>query len=599
MASNATLTIKVGANVKDAAQQLQALGYNIESVKKKTDKANDSASLWSQTMKKGSEDSVRKIVEMGAKFLTVSTVITGVYKGIKSCVSEALKENEEAQKKIDKINEAWTGVQKNLGNALLDSITPALDSLYEKLLIIEEWTKKFATNSRQSSFISAAAMSLNKTGVFDSSSYSIAELESFRSNISELVSDTSKLNNEQKAHIESYKTILSYLDSEIETRKASLEVAEEATSAVEELTVSANVASTALKKTANTFKPYSEYDSLQNFVETYATGTASYQLDEKNSLIGSIKENLSTIKSIMSSSDWVTMPSDMKVTYGKYQKYLEELLEAEETVADNFHQTNSTSLGDILGGYSSSYNLKETKGKLLSTLDNLKGARRTASEDDLLYYTEAIGTVQSQLDSLAEDTSSAWQDAFSDIYSSAKSCFSGIFSFMDAYYDRQISDINKSEMAEEEKNAKINELEKKKFEAQQANSYANATISFAEGMVDIWSKYGASPWIGAALTALLTANTGLQFATISQQTYTPSLAEGGIITSPTHAYIGEGAENEAVIPLSKLEDFVNRDSEGGAIYLNITCNGNSSEADVFRAIERAQRTGLLPHWRYA
>jgi hypothetical protein len=32
----------------------------------------------------------------------------------------------------------------------------------------------------------------------------------------------------------------------------------------------------------------------------------------------------------------------------------------------------------------------------------------------------------------------------------------------------------------------------------------------------------------------------------------PKLAEGGIVTSPTLAMIGEGGESEAVIPLSKL-----------------------------------------------
>jgi hypothetical protein len=503
MASNATLTIKVGANVKDAAQQLQALGYKIETVKKKTDKANDSASLWSQTMKKGSEDSVRKIVEMGAKFLTVSTVITGVYKGIKSCVSEALNENEEAQKKIDAINTAWTGVQKNLGNALLDSITPALEDLYEMLLKLEEWTKKFSTNAKQSTFISDAAKSVKKTGTYDTASYSLIELEQFRDYLGDMLEDTSKLTFEQKAHISSYEKLLTFLDEEIDSRK----------------------------------------DSIKS-------------TDKLTDSVNSVSSSISSI----------------------------------------------STLSDILGNYSTSYNNDQEKAKLRTKLDNLKGAKRTATGDELNYYTEAINNVQSQIDSLNEsagEVTTTWQDAFSEIYSSAKSCFSGVFSFMDAYYDRQIKNIEDSEASEEEKNAKINELEKKQFEAQQANSYANATISFAEGMIDIWSKYGASPWIGAALTALLTANTGLQFATISQQTYTPSLAEGGIVTSPTHAYIGEGAEHEAVIPLSKLEDFVNRDSEGGAIYLNITCNGNSSEADVFRAIERAQRTGLLPHWRYA
>lgn len=509
MASNATLTIKVGANVKDAAQQLQALGYNIESVKKKTDKANDSASLWSQTMKKGSEDSVRKLVEMGAKFLTVSTVITGVYRGIKSCVSEALKENEEAQKKIDAINTAWTGVQKNLGNALLDSITPALDALYKMLLKIEEWSKTATQNASFNKMTSEFENQWNAgTVVYDLSAYSVEQLKDYYSRMHELVDMTYSGGwwtgeGDDPQTTQQYRFLRVAIQEEIEAREKAA-------------------------------------DEINQIAE-----------DAKNA-------------SSSSSSSSTETPL--------WQQALK---------------------------YSAKYNNEIKAGQLQKLLDEAKSHAETPGEDILGFYADAAENLQKEIDALAEETSISWQDAFSEIYSSAKSCFSGVFSFMDAYYDRQIKNIEDSEASEEEKNAKINELEKKQFEAQQANSYANATISFAEGMIDIWSKYGASPWIGAALTALLTANTGLQFATISQQTYTPSLAEGGIVTSPTHAFIGEGAEHEAVIPLSKLEDFVNRDSEGGAIYLNITCNGNSSEADVFRAIERAQRTGLLPHWRYA
>ena len=43
----------------------------------------------------------------------------------------------------------------------------------------------------------------------------------------------------------------------------------------------------------------------------------------------------------------------------------------------------------------------------------------------------------------------------------------------------------------------------------------------------------------------------------------PRLAEGGIVTRPTLAMIGEGGESEAVIPLSKLN------SMGGAGGVNI------------------------------
>ena len=37
----------------------------------------------------------------------------------------------------------------------------------------------------------------------------------------------------------------------------------------------------------------------------------------------------------------------------------------------------------------------------------------------------------------------------------------------------------------------------------------------------------------------------------------PMLANGGIVTKPTLAMIGEGAEDEAVLPISKLKNFIN------------------------------------------
>ena len=43
-----------------------------------------------------------------------------------------------------------------------------------------------------------------------------------------------------------------------------------------------------------------------------------------------------------------------------------------------------------------------------------------------------------------------------------------------------------------------------------------------------------------------------------KQTNVPFLAEGGIVSQPTLALIGEGQESEAVMPLSKLEAFVNQ-----------------------------------------
>lgn len=63
----------------------------------------------------------------------------------------------------------------------------------------------------------------------------------------------------------------------------------------------------------------------------------------------------------------------------------------------------------------------------------------------------------------------------------------------------------------------------------------------------------------------------------------PALAEGGIVTGPTLALIGEGSESEAVIPLSKLNNMI----QGGSQQVEVV--GRISGADILLSQERAQR----------
>ena len=64
----------------------------------------------------------------------------------------------------------------------------------------------------------------------------------------------------------------------------------------------------------------------------------------------------------------------------------------------------------------------------------------------------------------------------------------------------------------------------------------------------------------------------------------PALAEGGIVTGPTLALIGEGRESEAVIPLSKLNTMM----QGGGGQ-NVVVTGRISGSDILLSNERASR----------
>jgi hypothetical protein len=62
----------------------------------------------------------------------------------------------------------------------------------------------------------------------------------------------------------------------------------------------------------------------------------------------------------------------------------------------------------------------------------------------------------------------------------------------------------------------------------------------------------------------------------------PMLAEGGVVTGPTLAMIGEGRESEAVIPLSKLDGMMNTSGRVEVV-------GRISGSDILLSNERAQR----------
>ena len=62
----------------------------------------------------------------------------------------------------------------------------------------------------------------------------------------------------------------------------------------------------------------------------------------------------------------------------------------------------------------------------------------------------------------------------------------------------------------------------------------------------------------------------------------PMLAEGGVVTSPTLAMIGEGGQSEAVIPLDRLGEF------GGGSQ-NVVVTGRISGSDILLSNERASR----------
>jgi SLT domain-containing protein len=70
----------------------------------------------------------------------------------------------------------------------------------------------------------------------------------------------------------------------------------------------------------------------------------------------------------------------------------------------------------------------------------------------------------------------------------------------------------------------------------------------------------------------------------------PMLANGGIVTGPTLAMIGEGRGPEAVIPLDRMGEF----GMGGGTTVNINVNGGDPNAVVAALRTYMRQNGSVP-----
>ena len=74
------------------------------------------------------------------------------------------------------------------------------------------------------------------------------------------------------------------------------------------------------------------------------------------------------------------------------------------------------------------------------------------------------------------------------------------------------------------------------------------------------------------------------------------MATGGVVTKPTLALIGEGSESEAVMPLSKLSNFLNTSFNAGAMSSGVTSNGGQfvlRGQDLLLAVNRSQKASNI------
>ena len=333
-------------------------------------------------------------------------------------------------------------------------------------------------------------------------------------------------------------------------------------------------------------QPDSISDRIKSYFSSNGSLSSSYQIEQINQRL---LEGYRLIASGGLSDDQVKQITEINEALHEQKKAFSEAAEGSEDWKESF-SANLSIASDIISQLTS---INDSISDIFSSMadgaiDSLDEIQEKWDE----YFTELDEKQERQRDSL------------NALLASGNISYQDYIDSMNALDEERADAESKAEQEKEEQRKKADELNKAAFIANQANAIANATIAGAQSIMNVWADATTPVWAKGVMTGLVTATTAAQIAAISCQQYTP-LAAGGIVQSPTKALIGEGGSPEMVLPLtdSNMERFgVSGKADNGVINIIINIgnsySGDQLSEDVFRGIERAQRTGALPKWRY-
>lgn len=577
--ADAKLTIKVSSDVKGAAEQLKALGFSVENIQKKTEGVNAKAKAMDNILNKSAGSFASLASGLGTSMMGAAAAIAVTMKGVNAIVSEGLKVNQNAKNQVDKIKGVWTDIKADLGSALLDTISPALEALYTALVAIEKKVMQMTSGTKLNNALNGA----NRKSDFDFSDYSDYEI------VNAYLARQKDTRNSWRT---AYQWGMGQLETEINKRGIGAYLNEDS---LEDLR-------TAFKNDrSGSVATVEENDPYSTFISRYGSKSDNYQKAQIESVINEAK---SLIALYSEGQEEYTILNDIITSYteelSKFNSAAEDttaiVLGKESSVIDPFEELLS-SRGNKSITYQRSLLEDEIK-KINQLLVNPLYADDQNTYDILVEMLRSCQEEYKNLEVVSEEVTNNIEDDISTLLSSVQNLFSSLNAFSSSYYQSEIDRVEKSTESEEEKARKIDELKRKQFAADKANSIAALTISTAQGIMNATSTYASNLPMMSTMIGLISATSAVQLATILGQEYT-GLATGGIVSQPTKALVGEGGEKEAIMPLSKLDEYVNREEKGNiTIVVNVNGKGDTA-SDVYYAIERAQRTGLLPKWRYA
>jgi hypothetical protein len=212
------------------------------------------------------------------------------------------------------------------------------------------------------------------------------------------------------------------------------------------------------------------------------------------------------------------------------------------------------------------------------------------------FFAKNMETMNHLIGQFGSIFSGAFESAFDSIKAKGD-----IIDYLNANYSDYLQNVNLEKMSIQEL---ANETEKLNDETLRGMLLEAERMKFfptlMKALGDMIKKLIAAALAAAALAAAITIAFGGNFANIGklfggaknfgqlfgkmfgEMSGIPGLAEGGIVTGPTLAMVGEGRGPEAVIPLDRLHEFT---GGGGGVQVY----GRIQGADILLSSERATR----------
>lgn len=469
--------------------------------------------------------------------------------------------------KLEQMANVWGDIKENLGGTLLESISPALNAIYEALLWLDEKMREFRQEKHSANLSKAIVNAIdNNTGFNDFTTEALQTELANRKTIFERAQNWYYFDGAiNKKTFDTYEDAWLKYGNPIAEELARRAVAPSFMTPETPTTSSAGgvitpVINTAPAANVSGFnflptQPVPQFfmDALKN-PPSWMTDLDVFDLGAKNSKTETAE------------------PTYLE----QYKQKVESLRLALDQLANEIAGTTDPAtrqyLEDINEGLQEEYDsLTQVREKANETAEELKKALKGVADYSV-----------SAFDKITESLASMWTNQANVIKSEM---------------ERLKEEGTLTVEQQQEMQSEMNKLNKKAFYAKQANAIAEATTAYASGVMNIWKDYASNPVLAGVMTGILSGTYGVQLASISSQKYTP-FATGGIVTGPVHGLVGE-AGPEAIIPLSSpTADRILGNGGGVTVVVNGNIYGDA-EDQIFNAIERAQRVGRLPSWRYA